>query len=298
MRKWWLLLTTLVLWNLLGYALLGSKGSEARGPDLRPTVPTRLIAMAPNLTEILYALGLGDRVVGVTRYSDYPLAAAQKPKMGTFWEPNIESVIAAQPHLVVMLDFPQQRDLATRLNRIGYDCLTVSIWTIEEFFDAVTAIGHATATDQEANRIVRDIKSDMETLEKAIAGRPRPRVLWVVQREPLRVAGRETFVNELIELAGGQNAIGPTLHEYPPIGAEQAIASKAEIIIEPAMTGGDLAGQNQQARLHWSRLPSIPAVAEGRIHVIDADTVSRLSPRLYQGVRMIAEYLHPEAFGE
>lgn len=298
MRKWWLLLTTMLLWTLLGYALLRS---EASGPQIgpsRPTTPQRLISMAPNLTEILYALGLDDNVAGVTNYSDYPPAAAQKPKVGTFWEPNIEAVIAAKPDLVVMLDFPQQKDLANRLGRIGYDCLTLTLWKIDDLFDAIVTIGVATGAEQEAERIIRNINSSIERLQTAIAGKARPHVLWVVQREPLRVAGRNTFINELIELAGGQNAIGPTLHEYPPIGAEQVIASKAEVIIEPSMTGGDPDKQRERASSYWNRFPSLPAVANKRIHVIGGDTVSRLSPRLYEGIETIATCLHPEVFGE
>ena len=298
MRKWWFLLAAVVLWNLLGYVLLGSKASESKIGVSQHKTPSRLISMAPNLTEILYALDLGPNVVGVTSYSDYPPAATEKPKVGTFWEPNIEAVIAAKPDLVVLLDFPQQKDLADRLIRMGYDCLSVTLWKIDEFFDTVTTVGHATGAAPQAERIVGDLKANIDRLQRALAGRSRPRVLWVVQREPLRVAGRDTFINELIELAGGQNAIGPTLHEYPPIGAEQVIASKAEVIIEPAMLAGDLAKQGEQALAHWSRFSSIPAVTEGRIHVIEGDVVSRLSPRLYQGIETITKCLHPEILGE
>ncbi len=298
MRKWWFLLMGMVLWNLLGYALLGSNTSGPQTTSSSTQSPKRLISMAPNLTEILYALGLGDNVVGVTNYSDYPAAATEKPKMGTFWEPNIEAVIAAKPTLVVMLDFPQQRELADRLGRMGYKCLTVSIWKIDDLFDVILTIGTATEANDEAQRIVDDMRSNIQALQAALMGKPRPRVLWVVQREPLRVAGRNTFINELIELAGGQNAIGPTLHEYPPIGAEQVIASKAEAIIEPSMVGGDLDKQRKGAFSYWERFPSLPAVANERIHVIGGDTVSRLSPRLYQGIEMIAKCLHPEVVGE
>jgi ABC-type Fe3+-hydroxamate transport system substrate-binding protein len=112
------------------------------------------------------------------------------------------------------------------------------------------------------------------------------------------VAGRDTFINELIELAGGENAIGPTLHKYPPIGAEQIIACGAEVIIEPAMVESDLDRQRETALEYWSRWPHVPAVAAGRIYVIDGDIVSRLSPRLYQGIETIAQCLRPETPGE
>ncbi len=120
----------------------------------------------------------------------------------------------------------------------------------------------------------------------------------MVQREPLRAAGRDTFINEMIELAGGENAVGPGLHKYPSIGAEQVIASGPEVIIEPAMVQSVLDQQRRQAVSYWRRYANVPAVAGERIYVIDGDVVSRLGPRLPEGVRAIAECLRPELFGE
>ena len=124
------------------------------------------------------------------------------------------------------------------------------------------------------------------------------RVLWVVQRDPLRVAGTSTFIDELIELAGGKNAIGPTMHQYPSIGGEQVIASVPQVIIEPAMTGGNLAAQRAHAVSYWNRYATVPAVANGRIYVIDGSLVSRLSPRLPDGIELIARCLRPQDPGE
>jgi iron complex transport system substrate-binding protein len=132
----------------------------------------------------------------------------------------------------------------------------------------------------------------------ALAASKRVRVLFVVQREPLRVAGRDTFVNEMIELAGGENAIGPTLHKYPPIGAEQVIACAADVIIEPTMTAEDVIKQRQKAIQYWSRFKNVPAVKNSRIYVIDGDAVSRLGPRICEGTKAIAKCLRPEFFAE
>ncbi len=297
MRRWSLLLASLVVWIIVGYAFRrpGHVGAVVRKPGAPHA--TRIVSMAPNLTEILYALGLGENVVATTSDSDYPPQAASKPSVGSFWLPDIEAVIGGRPDLIVTLDIPQQRSLTSRLKRMGYPCLAVSIWTVDELFRAVETIGQATERQAQAQTLVCGIRTDIERLARALTERDRPRVLWVVQREPLRVAGRNTFINELIELAGGQNAIGPTLHKYPPIGAEQVIAANVEVIVEPAMTGGDLAEQHRQALAYWGRLPHVPAVAHGRIYVIDPDTVSRLSPRLYQGIESIAACLWPDDAG-
>lgn len=298
MRKWWLLLVSLALWNILGYSL--ARPSRTAPVDTPPAalIPSRIVSLAPNLTELLYALGLEEAIAGVTLDSDYPAAAADKPHVGTFWQPNIEAIVALKPDLVVALDFQQQESVVHRLERLGYRCLMADIWTVDDFFRAVETMGRATGREQQAGALVASIRANIQSLQDAIAGQMRPRVLWVVQREPLRVAGRDTFINELIELAGGENAIGPTLHKYPPIGAEQIIACGAEVIIEPAMLESDFAHQRETALAYWSRWPHVPAVGAGRIHVIDGDIVSRLSPRLYQGIETIAQCLRPETPGE
>jgi iron complex transport system substrate-binding protein len=298
MGKWWFLLTALALWLAGGFLMLEPPAADADTGARSPRQPARIVSMAPDLTEILFALGLGERIVGVTRDSDYPPAARAKPKVGTFWQPNIEAVIATKPDLVVTLAIEQQRDLARRLQRIGYDCLAVEIEKIDDLFDVIAAMGAAADAREQAQELSDNLKAAIHRLQTATAGQPRVRVLWVVQREPLRVAGRDTFINEMIELAGGENAIGPTLHKYPPIGAEEVIAVQPEVIIEPDMLSGDLQEQRRQALSYWSGYANLPAVVRGRICVIKGDTVSRLGPRLCLGIELIARCLRPEGAGE
>jgi iron complex transport system substrate-binding protein len=296
MGKWWLLLAALGLWLACGYAMPRTRHVSAKGRDAGR--PSRIVSMAPNLTEILFALGLGGRIVGVTGDSDYPPAALAKPRVGTFWQPNIEAVIATKPDLVVVLAIEQQKDLARRLRHIGYECLAVEIEKVDDFFHALRVIGAAAGAQGQARELSECIQGKIHHLQTAVAGRPRAKVLWVVQREPLRVAGRDTFINEMIELAGGANVIGPTLHKYPPIGAEQVIAVGPEVIIEPTMAPGDLDTQYRQAISYWSKYTNVPAVAAGRIYVIHGDLVSRLGPRLSVGVEEIAKCLRPERLGD
>jgi iron complex transport system substrate-binding protein len=260
--------------------------------------PERIVSLAPSLTEILFALGLEDKIVGVTLHCNYPPVAIKKPKIGTFWQPNIEAVIAAKPTLVITLGFEQQRSLAERLRRIGYDCLTVNIEKISELFEAIDKIGTATGKQYEANQLVSGIRKKLNGLAALVSTKDKVRVLWVVQREPLRVAGRDTFVNEMIELAGGENVMGPTIYKYPPIGAEQVIAGGADVIIEPSMTQENPAAQRGKAIQYWNRFENVPAVTNSRIYVINGDIVSRLGPRLYEGVETIAKCLRPELFAD
>jgi len=298
MGKWWFLSAGLALWLASGYALLGSPEANVRAHTGSSQVPLRIVSLAPNLTEILFALGLGGNVVGLTQDSDYPPAALDKPRVGTFWQPSIEAVIATRPDLIVTLALQQQKELARRLTRMGYDCLTVDIERTEGLFPAIAAIGNATGVRGQAQELSDRIQREIHRLQALTAGRPKVKVLWVVQREPLRVAGRDTFINEMIELAGGENAIGPTVHKYPSIGAEQVIAAGPEVIVEPVMGEGSIRQQRDRALTYWSRYANVPAVANRRLYVVDGDVVSRLGPRLPEGVRIIAKCLRPELFGE
>lgn len=286
----------ILCWMTTGFAIFSSRQDKISSDTVPPIEVNRIVSLAPNLTEILFALGLEEEVVGVTLYSDYPPAALKKPKVGTFWQLNVEAVIAAKPDLVLTLGFEQQSRLAGQMKRIGYNCLTLNIEKVNDLFEAIEKIGAVAGKKHQANELTGNIRRNLDGLSALVGSRKKVRVLWVVQREPLRVAGRDTFVNEMIELAGGENAIGPTVHKYPPIGAEQVIACRADVIIEPAMNQNDLTLQQDKATQYWSRFKNVPAVLNNRIYVINGDTVSRLGPRLYEGTELIARCLRPELF--
>jgi iron complex transport system substrate-binding protein len=279
-----------------GAAMVGLRQGRVNSSTAPPGWTGGIVSLAPNITEILFAIGLGDEVAGVTLDSDYPPQAAAKPKVGTFWQPDIEAVVAARPSLIVTLGFQQQQNLAERLRRIGYNSLTVDIEKVSELFDAIEIIGSAAGRRQQANELINRIRTKLQHLETLVSAGPKVRVLWVVQREPLRVAGRGTFVNEMIEMAGGENTIGPTVNKYPPIGSEQVVVCNPDVIIEPAMGREDIKSQQKTALQYWSRFQQLSAVKNRRIYVIDGDTVSRLGPRLYEGTEEIARCLRPDLF--
>ncbi len=296
MKKWIWLLLIISCWMAAGFAMFGAE--HGQNPDATP-LPNRIeriVSLAPNLTEILFSLGLEKELVGVTLNCNYPPQATEKPKVGTFWQLDIESIISLRPDLVVTLDFEQQKNLAQRLRRISYNCLTLKIEKVNDLFEAIDAIGKATGKTQQAVDLADGIRENLNKLTARLGNRKKIRVLWVVQREPLRVAGRNTFINEMIELAGGENAIGPTIHVYPPIGAEEVFACRADVIIEPAMDIKDLKKQQDTAFQYWSRYENLPAVTNRQIYVINGDLVSRLGPRLYEGIEIIARCLQPEMF--
>lgn len=279
--------------NLLN-SLDSTNGDFLTTSKAQPNKPQRIVSLAPNLTEILFALGLDDKIVGVTLDSDYPPAAQQKTKVGTFWQPDTEAVIAAKPDLVVALQIEQQKRVADSLNRLGYRVLALKIEKFEELFTATQKIGTATGCKQRDDELIENVSGRLNYLKSKYSSTNKPKVLWVIQTEPLRVAGRNTFINELIELLGGENAIGPTIQRYPPIGTEQLLACNVEVIIQSAMGKTDIGQQQQQAEVFWSKWASLPAVKNNKIYVVNSDTVLRLGPRLPQGVEMVSRCLHPD----
>ena len=297
MKRLWLLVIIFCLAGA-GFVIFGVTKVHDRNVTGLPNKPARIVSLAPNLTEILFALGLGEQIVAVSNDSDYPLKAANKKKIGAFWQPNTEAILAARPELVVTLWFEQQKAVADSLKRLGYRILTLKIEKIDELLTAIQKIGTATDCKANADQLVKNINSQLNDLQLKLGSANKVKVLWVVQAEPLRVAGRNTFINELIELAGGENAIGNTLQQYPPIGTEEILTCGAETIIQSAMGTGNMAEQQKAAEKFWSRYANLPAVKNTRIYVVKPDTVTRLGPRLCQGIELIAQCLHPDIFAQ
>ena len=217
-------------------------------------------------------------------------------KVGTFWHPNIEAIISYKPDLIITLDFDQQKTVADSLSRLGYNVLTFKTDKIEDLWIAIKYIGSKADCKHQTNELVNNLKSRLNELQSKTDTLDKTRVLWVIQSEPLRVAGRNTFINELIELAGGENAISPTIQKYPPISTEELITCEAQVIIQSAMEPDNIEKQQQAAELYWSKYPNIPAVKKNRIFVLYSNEVLRLGPRLPQGVEIISRILHPDIF--
>ncbi len=292
--RWCILMVVCTTWWAVGPAVL-PQTQRIDTAEIR--LPRRIITLAPNLTEIVYGLGLGEQVVAVTQFSNFPEAVQSKPRVGSFWQLNLEAIVGKQPDLVLALGFSQQRDLARRLRRMRVPVKTFNIEGFDDLLSAIERIGQITGRPVQAAAMVESLQEDLAGVQETIRGSRRPKVLWSIQREPLRVAGRKTFVNWIIENAGGTNAIGPTLHQYPPVGAEQVLACQPDVIIEQLMVESDPKEQLEQARAFWQRYDHLPAVQSQRIGVLDDDLVARMGPRVVLGVRSTAEILHPDLFG-
>ncbi len=299
MRKLWLLsiiaFACLATFTIVSYNHNQSKVYKSNSVN-SSNKPERIISLAPNLTEILFALGLDEKIIAVSSDSDYPPNAANKNKVGTFWLPDTEAIIASKPDLVIIdLSAAQQKSVAESLKRLGYRVLALKMEKIEELSAAIQKIGTATGCKQRADQLVENISGQLSYLKSKYSSTNKLKVLWVVQTEPLRVAGRDTFINELIELLGGENAIGPTIQHYPQIGTEELLACNVEVIIQSAMGKTDIGRQQQQAEVFWSKWASLPAVKNNKIYVVNSDIVLRLGPRLPQGAETVGRCLYPDA---
>jgi iron complex transport system substrate-binding protein len=235
---------------------------------------------------------MGQDIVGVTKHCTWPPEVKEKACVGTFWQPDIEAMLALRPTFLVNLWFDQQAAVVSRMERAGCKVLTLRIETVEQLHEAILKIGQAVGKESDAEAMVQRLRNKQNELtQKYAAIGSRPKVLWVVERYPLRAAGRNTFINELIEMAGGVNAIGPTQIQYPPINSEEVIGSMPDVIIEPVMDPEQIARQQSTAAQFYHRYAIVPAVKNGRIHIVDGDLVSRLGPRLDQSAERIEKCL-------
>lgn len=249
--------------------------------------PQSIISLAPSNTEILFALGLGDKVVGVTDWCDYPPEASEKPKVGAYDRPDIEKIVALSPDLVLVAHGTTM-DIINRLVALGLTVFGIKTTDLDDLMDDIRRVGEITDRELEAQALTSDMAIRIETVSsqtRALAHRPK--VFYMVWHDPLWTAGSGTFIHELIEKAGGVNVCA-NVTGYATVSIEEIVARDPEIIISSewsydwAKNATELAGTN--------------ARRTGRIYTCDDDLVQRPGPRLVDGLEWFAHFIHPEIF--
>lgn len=258
--------------------------------------PARIICMAPSITEIVFALGLGDRVVGVSDFCDYPPEAQDRAKIGGVVNPNMEAIVALDPDLVLALPNVTHESLFRSLRLLGINVVTVRNDMLDDLFNTIDKIGEVTSKQREAAAMSNRLRAKFSAVKESVADRPRTRVMFIVGVDPLFVAGRGTFIDELIEIAGGENIAGDSLSKYPQLGIEKVVAMAPEVILYTSLNFELTPEQEKMAKELWSAYPSIPAVENGRIHGLVADYVTLPGPRLDIGAEEMVRAIHPEVF--
>jgi iron complex transport system substrate-binding protein len=276
-----LLLLVALLWSCAP----GSGGREAAGA----APPARIVSLAPALTEILFAVGAGSHVVGVTAFCDFPPEARLLPKVGGYTTPSIEAILALHPDLVLVSPAAGNRDSALALERAGLRVEVIPAETLAEAYAAVEEVGRLAGAEPRSRELSAAMRARIEAAARKAASLPKVRAIFCVQQDPLIVAGRGTLPAELLELAGGVNLVAAD--RYPRIGIETVLSEGPDVIVQSRM---DLADPREEvaALEFWKRWPTIPAVRGSRVFVIDGTTAFRAGPRVADAVEMLSEILH------
>lgn len=276
----------------------GSSNAEA-GDDATPALvqsdnlpddARRIIALAPNVTEILYAMDLEDRVVAVSQHSDYPPEVSDKPSVGNFQNPDFESMLSHEPDIVVGTTSGGDESIATRLDEANIPYFFVRMATIEETLDGIRKIGDAIGFEDRAERLASDMASRMKEISEGATKGSRedaPRVLVVYGREPVVAAGPGTFGHQLIERAGGVNVLADAGSKYPRVDIEKIIQLDPQVILDAAGMAGDAKSTD-----FWQQFDSVSAVREGRVEYLSDNAVMRPGPRLPDGLEIFVESIH------
>jgi iron complex transport system substrate-binding protein len=258
-----------------------------------PASPRRIVSLVPSVTEILYAIGAPDSLVGVTDFCDYPPEAKRKPHVGGMLSPNLETLVTLKPDLVVATRSGNTEETFDQLKRLGLPIYLVDPITVADVLRLVADLGELTGHREGAAAVDKEIERRIATVRERVAGRPLPRVLYVLWPEPLIVPGKGALVGELIAIAGGASVTADQGQGYPRMSLEAAVGRAPEVIIlaRHGSTGGPA------ARQQWERLESMPAVKSGRLYLADGDLMHRYGPRFLVGLETLARFIHPEAFG-
>ena len=252
------------------------------GPATAPRTPSRIVVLAPSATETIFALGAGDRVVGVCGQCDYPPAAAALPRVGGYLVPSVEAVLAVTPDLVIAVPSPGNREAVRAIERAGVRVLVVQDRELADLWTSAREIAGALGIPEAGERLVTDVQRRLDAVRAASRGGPPIRVLLVVGHSPLVVAGGGTLQGELVEIAGGINVAADVGSAWPQVSLELVIDRAPDVILDAAM------GTEAGAQRLFADLRTVPAVANGRIVAIDADAIYRTGPRVGEAAEMLA----------
>lgn len=259
----------------------------------------RIISLAPSITETLFALELGDRVVGVTRYCDYPPEANQKARVGGYLNPNFEAVVALRPDLVVTLAAAEQS--LSAFDKLRLRTLVVCHKSVGGILDSITTIGRACGAEAKAHQIVSDIQRRIQCIERQTAGLERPRVMFAIERtlgsgrlEDVYVAGCDGYFDTMIWIAGGRNAYRQGAVRFPVVSTEGLLKMNPQVIIDmvPGLARGQFDSETILA--DWQQLEQVEAVASGRVYLLDDDYAFVPGPRFIMLLEKLARMIHPE----
>jgi len=258
-------------------------------------VPQRIVCFGPSITEVTFALGLGERVVGVDDFSDYPEEAQALPKVGNSLSPSLESLVALAPDLVFTLKHEQ---FNSELGAMGINYFVLSPEDIDGILADIELVGAVTDSVDEAAALVESMEAVIADVEERVEGVAPVSVFFIVDATDPTLpwtAGPGSFIDALITMAGGENVAGGAPYAWPQFSIEEIVSADPDVIIVQTMFGGipTISIEDLQAHPIWGEMS---AVSQGRVYLIDGDLVSRSGPRIVDGLEALARVIHPEVF--
>jgi iron complex transport system substrate-binding protein len=258
--------------------------------------PERIVSLLPSNTEILFAIGAGDQVVGVTSYCNYPEEATTREQVGgiTNKSLSVETIVALEPDLV--LASGSQDEIIPTLEETGLIVIALKPATFDDIFANIEMVGQATGHTDQATVLTADLRSRVEAVSTKVNTIPadsRPTVFYEVWHDPLMTAGPKTFIGQLIELAGGKSIFDEVSEDWPQVSAEVILARNPDVILGPDSHGEELTVEKISARTGWA---NITAVQNEQIYILDGNAISRPGPRIVDMLEEVARDLYPDLF--
>ena len=286
---------------LCGAGLVRLAGANPTGfaPQIQANPARRIVSLVPSVTEMLFAVGAGPQVVGVSSYDDFPPETKALPRVGALLDPDTERIFALRPDLVVV--YGSQTELEGQFARAGIRVYAYRHAGVDNVMQTIRDVARLAGRTADGERVVRELGSQLDAIRARVRGRPRPRTLLVIGREAgalrgVYVSGGIGFLHELLEIAGGNDVFGDITRESVQPSNEILIVRAPEVIVE--LWPGNQPGAEtvQRERAVWNLLASVPAVRTNRIHLLYGDYLLAAGPRLGRAADTIARVLHPDVF--
>jgi cobalamin transport system substrate-binding protein len=284
-----------------GANLLGSR-AQSRGPDQpapTPRAATRVVSLVPNVTEMLFAIGAGSQVVGVSSYDDFPPETKALPRVGALLDPDTERIFSLRPDLVVV--YGSQSELEGQFTRAGIRVYPYRHGGVDSILQAIRDVARLTGHPADGDRVVREVRSQLDGVRMRVRGQRRPRTMLVIGRDAgtlrgVYVSGGIGFLHELLDLAGGDDVFSDIKREAAQPSNETMIVRAPDVIIELHPADQPPADALQKERASWNLLTSVPAVRNGRVHLLYGGYLLAAGPRIGRAAETLARVMHPDSF--
>jgi iron complex transport system substrate-binding protein len=287
---------------IVGLLLVAGAGAASRAPayaQANDKPPRRIVSLVPALTEMLFAIGAGPRVVGVSSFDEFPPEVAKLPRVGALIDPDTERILSLRPELVIV--YGSQDEQQAQFQRAGIRTFSYRHGGVPVVLDTISALGALTGQAAQAAGVVATLRARLDAVRTRVAGRPRPRVMLVFERQPrtlreIYASGGVGFLNEILDIAGGRNVFADAKSESVQPSTETIIARAPDIVIEVRARGLLDPGDVVSERAVWATLSSLPAVRTNRVHLLNGQYLVVPGPRLADAAETFARTIHPAAF--